>query len=251
MLGHPYSELYALPEELRSCPLRPPGPAILPPKYTRSPRYAPHHSLVVVGQFSKPTYHSFLTHTSLFPLAVLALELPQYMRQKPCFYASMATQITVHVYSIYFASIHLGNDGRRFWELVSYLLLFMATSSVLPQIWAYVSPPGPASRAVVNALYFGDLIMPFLVYRITLPWNAWEKLDWSTKCAYLVGYVNASMFGIAALLYGIAWVRRHAWVPSRSLGGSGIEPMVLIIPGRGPLYQSIGDEAGEGVIRLV
>jgi hypothetical protein len=61
----------------------------------------------------------------------------------------------------------------------------------------------------------------------------------------------ASMFAIAALLYGVVWIRRHTWVSSRTLGGTGVEPMILMMPGRRLPYQSVGNEAREGAIYLM
>jgi hypothetical protein len=204
---------------------------------------------MVVSTLSMPAYYLSLTQTSLFPLAPLALELPQYMRQKFFFYASILTQITSHARSLYFVLFnHSGYFAIRIRDYVPLVVLFMASILVLGHIGAREFPPGLVLRASVNVLYLGNLIVSILTYRIG--WE-WEVLGWYTRCIFLIDCVNGSMFGMAALLYNIAWTRRHTWVPSRTLGGTGIEPMLLMIPGRGPLHQSIGDEAGEGVIRLV
>lgn len=73
---------------------------------------------------------------------------------------------------------------------------------------------------------------------------------WLRLCAVLAYWIATCMFGVAALLYGIAGAMRHPWVSSRLLGGTGIEPMVLILPGTEPTHQSVGNEAREGTIRL-
>jgi hypothetical protein len=171
------------------------------------------------------------------------------MRQKPFFYASVATQITSHARSLYFVLFnHSGYYEIRIRDYAPLTVLFMASTIVFSHIGAQEFPPGLISRAGVNVLYLGSLVVSILQYRIG--WE-WEVLGWYTRSIFLVDCVNGSMFGIVGLLYVIAWTRRHTWVASRSLGGTGIEPMVLMMPGRGPLYQSIGDEAGEGAIRLV
>jgi hypothetical protein len=59
------------------------------------------------------------------------------------------------------------------------------------------------------------------------------------------------IFFCTAMLYTIAWLKGHPWVSSKTLGGTGIGAMALMLPGQGPLYQSIGNEAVEGTIRLV
>jgi hypothetical protein len=200
---------------------------------------------MVVSTCSKPACYPSLTRTSLFPLAPLALELPQYMRQKPFFYASSAAQITSHAHSLCSVRDYY---SIRIEDYVPFVVLLMASIVVLTHIWARGFPLDLVLRASVDVLYLGDLIVSILLYRIA---RNWDGLSWFSGCTFLVDCVNASMFGMAALLYGIAWTRRHTWVPCRSLGGTGIEPMLLMMPGRGSLYQSIGHEAGEGVIRVV
>jgi hypothetical protein len=210
---------------------------------------------MVVGTCSNPAYDPLLTRTSLFPLAPLALELPQYIRQEPFFYASTATQTTYSLYSYCLAlrdiSAEVGSKEEHTFFVVLSMLLLLAQIMVYASIWNHRFPPGPASRAGVNVLYLGYLMVSMVPIAFYIFSWTWAELNWFTRCVFLVRCVNASVFGIAALLYGIAWTRQHTWVSSRSLGGTGIEPMVLMMPGRGPLYQSIGNEVGEGVIRLV
>jgi hypothetical protein len=204
---------------------------------------------MVVSKYSEPTYHPSLTRISLFPLAPLALELPHYVRQKLFFYASFAAQIICHGRSVYFVLFNRsGSYNILIRDYVPLVVLFMTTILILGHIGAREFPPNLLLRASVNVLYTGNLIVSVLQYRVG---REWEVLGWYTRYTFVVDCINGSMFGIAALLYDIAWIRRHTWVSSRALGGTGIEPMVLMMPGRGPLYQSIGDEAGEGVIRLV
>jgi hypothetical protein len=105
------------------------------------------------------------------------------------------------------------------------------------------------SRVGVSILYCGQLVFSLYINRFVLFQAA--KDDWITRCELWVHCIAASLFGVAALLCSIAWTMRHTWVSSILFGGTGIEPMVLMLPGRGPLYQSIGDEAREGAIQLV
>jgi hypothetical protein len=110
-------------------------------------------------------------------------------------------------------------------------------------------PLALGTRIRVNILYCGQLV--FYIYFVRIAWFRAAEHDWLTWCEIWVHCIAAGMFGVAALLCSIAGTTRHAWVTSRLLGGTGIEPMVLMLPGRGPLYQSVGDEAREGAIRLV
>jgi hypothetical protein len=107
--------------------------------------------------------------------------------------------------------------------------------------------PGLGTRLGVNILYFVQLLFPAFsdvhAQRTVVP--MW-LVFWSYS-AYIIAML---MFGVAALLYGIAKARRHPLVSSSLFGGTGIEAMVLVLPGLGPSHQSVGDEAREGVIRL-
>jgi hypothetical protein len=105
------------------------------------------------------------------------------------------------------------------------------------------------TRVGVNILYCGQLV--FSIYMDHFVLHRASKHGWLIWCELLLHCIAAGLFGVAALLCGTAWTMRHTWISSRLLGGTGIEPMVLMLPGRGPLYQSVGDEAREGAIRLV
>jgi hypothetical protein len=58
------------------------------------------------------------------------------------------------------------------------------------------------------------------------------------------------IFFCTVMLYTIAWLKGHPWVSSKTLGGTGIGAMALMLPGQGPMYQSIGNETVEGTIQL-
>jgi hypothetical protein len=103
-----------------------------------------------------------------------------------------------------------------------------------------------ATRLGVNLLYFVQLIFSALYSGYYQP----STNDWLSLFVVSAYWVATCMFGVAALLYGIAGARRHPLVFSKLLGGTGIEPMVLTLHGLGPSHQSVGDEAREGAIRL-
>jgi hypothetical protein len=127
------------------------------------------------------------------------------------------------------------------------VFFFLQTASVLVSSLARSCLPGVATRLGVNLLCFVELISPALYSGYSqFP----EKLDWLFLFVFSVCWVATCMFGVAALLYGIAGARRHPLVSSKLLGGTGIEPMVLTLQGLGPSHQSVGDEAREGAIRL-
>jgi hypothetical protein len=106
--------------------------------------------------------------------------------------------------------------------------------------------PGVAPRLGVNLLYFVQLIFSVLYSDCYQPLEKY----WLSLSGVSAYWVATCIFGVAALLYGIAGARRHPLVSSKLLGGTGIEPMVLTLQGLGPSHQSVGDEAREGAIRL-
>ena len=53
---------------------------------------------------------------------------------------------------------------------------------------------------------------------------------------------------LTACLYLLAWVVGHKYVFGRTLGGSGVEPIDLTLPGPGPQYPAVSQE---GRIQLV
>jgi len=127
------------------------------------------------------------------------------------------------------------------------IILFLVTYMIL--VLVISRPLGLGIRVGINILYCGQLVFRICVGRVA--WFREAEHNWVIWCEIWVNFIAAGMFGVAALLCSIAGTTRHAWVTSRLLGGTGIEPMVLMLPGRGPLYQSVGDEAREGAIRLV
>ncbi|KAF2124674.1 hypothetical protein P153DRAFT_124431 [Dothidotthia symphoricarpi CBS 119687] len=179
--------------------------------------------------------------TFLFPLAPLALELPQYIRPKPFLYLSTLSWFVLPLLN-FISLLAYRFDSKNY---VIMILSLPATFLLAVRIWTVT--PGLQTRVGVNALYCGHLV--FSIYLQRYAWDA-EGSHWFIWCQYLIKYIATGMFGSAALLYGMAWIRRHTWVSSRLLGGTGIEPMVLMMPGRGPLYQSVGDETRVGAIRL-
>jgi hypothetical protein len=127
-----------------------------------------------------------------------------------------------------------------------FITIFLETALFLVFSFARAGLPGVATRLGVNLLCFVQLIFPALYY-------GYYQLTpgyWLSLLVVSTYWVATCMFGVAALLYGIAGARRHPLVSSKLLGGTGIEPMVLTLHGLGPSHQSVGDEAREGAIRL-
>jgi hypothetical protein len=88
-------------------------------------------------------------------------------------------------------------------------------------------------------------------YAIAITWIAREK-DFDPPSS---GWLPSSHFELAelfasaaAITYWLAQWAGHDYVFSRTLGGPGVELMNLVRTGRGPRYDSIGQE--EGAIRL-
>lgn len=184
-----------------------------------------------------------LTHCSLFPLASLALDLPHYLPRILFLWMSMMSWVTFTGHSMF---TNMSNPsfehGFRNFSKVAVLMLttFIASSG----IWITHLTGGHYGvwiRFCVNALCCIHL-----------------AISWCEPTNYGIGqYVRifylvvAGFFGTAALLCSVAWAKRHQWVSGVTLGGTAIEPMVLTVPGGGPRYQSVGDEARGGAIRLV
>jgi hypothetical protein len=130
---------------------------------------------------------------------------------------------------------------RDFFRNVLLLLTtFNATSMIFTAVMSK-SDFGLMLRAVVNVLCCTHLIYGWF---IPMFYMSGDYL----RFIYLVA---AIMFAGAAFLYIVAWLKRHQWVYSVTLGGTAIEPMVLTVAARGRIYQSVGNEAREGAIRLV
>jgi hypothetical protein len=134
--------------------------------------------------------------------------------------------------------------GHILLDFMKVVLLGITTFGASSNIWlAYMTsaPIGLGARVAVNILYCAHIVV------------AWEHPvgPAAVQAVSLFYFFVAGLFGTAALIYGIAWIKRHQWVSSVTLGGTGIEPLLLMVPARGPRYQSVGDEAREGAIRLM
>ena len=55
---------------------------------------------------------------------------------------------------------------------------------------------------------------------------------------------------VAFIVYGVAWWRGHPYVFSKLLGGPGVEPMMLLIPGMESRVDVVDEALEEGRIRL-
>lgn len=75
-------------------------------------------------------------------------------------------------------------------------------------------------------MYYIRYTVPVFMYRFNV--------------AVLSSLITASLFLLACIL-------RHKYVFGRTLGGSGVEPIDLTLPGSGPQYPAISQE---GRIRL-
>ncbi|KAF2833463.1 hypothetical protein CC86DRAFT_9907 [Ophiobolus disseminans] len=177
--------------------------------------------------------------TILFPLAPLALDLPHYFRRQSLIYISMLSWFVMPIR--HFVPSMSKFDGHPFAGFVHVLpfslAFFFAINITMTRIY-WKRGPGLRTRFGVNLV----LCSQITVYACGFGFPRVRIVPYA---------ISAGMFGIAALLYGIAWMLRHPWVSSRLLGGTGIVPMVLMLPGRGPLYRSVGNEAREGPIHLV
>jgi hypothetical protein len=150
-----------------------------------------------------------------------------------------------HIHAIFdFTESH--DVGMIMFESCMIPILFMAPLSLIVSL-RRPGLPGSGTRLGVNFFCFVQLLFPAFsyIYVDGLVVPLWLFL-WS-KSVYQIA---TWMFGVAALLYGIANARRHPLVSSSLFGGTGIEAMVLALPGLGPSHQSVGDEARDGAIRL-
>lgn len=117
--------------------------------------------------------------------------------------------------------------------------------------------PGLGAKFGLNMLYFVWFVFPAFssssvrsCLQFVDEMCSIGSIGWFWSSAIFVYVFASCVFGFAALLYGIARRRQHPWVSSTVLGGTGIEAMVLTLPGPGPSHQSVGDEARTGAIRL-
>jgi len=187
------------------------------------------------------TYH-LSPYNSLYPIAPLALELPQYVQSKYLLLISTGSWFIVPLRQVL--------KKPLFFEL--YVPLSVASLYLIRRL-KRPGLPDLGTKLGVNLLYFAALLHPAnssgLIYWLSAPYITMGPAV-PLICMRLSFVVAGFMFGIAAVLYGIAIARRHPLVSSSLLGGTGVEAMVLTLPSSGPSHQSVGDEAGDGAIRL-
>ncbi|KAI8939246.1 hypothetical protein NX059_005072 [Plenodomus lindquistii] len=193
----------------------------------------------------------------LLPLVAIAIELPQYFRRGLLFFLSTASWFVTPVRNTITFFRHtdrmiLGTYKKVIFSLTSLSLpLLLGLISVL---WAE-NVPGLKERQAVTFMYLALLGCSAYSLDDNIPlWAWWNQRDLFPlyhQTLVLIYLLAMVLFGLAAILYSIARFKRHVWVSSITLGGTGIEPMRLLVPGTGPLYQSIGGEAEGGAIRLV
>jgi hypothetical protein len=128
------------------------------------------------------------------------------------------------------------------------LMITLATLGILREGSGFILPNILAVRAVINLLYFIQLSLPAVSYSF---YRFRVEGGLVNEFMSLLFWFSACLFGVAALLYIAASIKRHFYVSSTLLGGNGIKPMILWLPGTGPSHQSVGNEAQEGAIRLV
>lgn len=196
-------------------------------------------------QFDLHSTHTSCTSNSLFPLAPLALDLPHYVRRPSLLYLSTLAWFVMPLHHLISSISNIGGksgfENAFFGFLIpvfSLALAWLFGGQILMARCYTKDPPGLVTRVGVNLVLCGQLA----VYAFELGLLSVQAVTYA---------VAAALFGVASLLYIIAWLRRHSWVSSRLLGGTGIEPIALMLPGRGPLYQSVGNEARQGPIHLV
>ncbi|KAF2844337.1 hypothetical protein T440DRAFT_473472 [Plenodomus tracheiphilus IPT5] len=197
----------------------------------------------------------------LYPLLPLELELPHYIRSKPLKFWSTATCLAMP--ARFFATLFEDPFNTSFIAFASigftlYITLIaisvmhvsaMHVSAQPSMIGSHLLRLRPVGvRFCINLVYCIQLGIPVLsssFYRFRIEGGLvngfMSLLFWFTAC----------LFGVAALLYIAAMIKRHSWVSSTLLGGTGIEPMVLWLPVTGPSHQSIGNEVQEGAVQLV
>jgi hypothetical protein len=196
---------------------------------------------------------SSLTCTSLFPLMPIAVELPQYIPQAALVFAMIVSSVVVLLRPScrLFLLIQLPDMSFRR-AMFEVWFLFPVASFPMFSVQGLYLPglSGVRSRLAINILCFVQLVAAALDPRFVYSPIGLRSLGWLGLFSVWAYCISTCMFGVAVLLYGIANARRQSWVSSRLLGGTGIEPMVLVLPEWGPSHESVGDEAREGAIRL-
>ncbi|KAH3954318.1 hypothetical protein HBI56_046640 [Parastagonospora nodorum] len=178
----------------------------------------------------------------LLPIAPLALELPQYVQPKLLLLVSTVSWFVVprpQVLDDLLSSLF-------------YITLFIASLYLIRRL-NRPGLPNLGTKLGVNVMYFVSLPFPVFSSAFDHTFDSHYLKVGSGRlftCMILTFMIADFMFGIAALLYGIAKAKRHPLVSSSLLGGTGVEAMVLTLPRSGIPHQSVGDEAGEGAIRL-
>ena len=128
------------------------------------------------------------------------------------------------------------------------LMITLATLGILLEGSRFILPNILEGRVLINLLYCIQLSLPAVSYSF---YRFRVEGGLVNGFMSLLFWFSACLFGVATLLYIAASRRRHFYVSSTLLGGNGIGPMVLWLPGTGPSHQSVGNEAQEGTIRLV
>jgi hypothetical protein len=194
-----------------------------------------------------------LTCASLFPLMPIALELPQYIPQAVLAFATIISGVVVLLRSscrmLLLVQLSDINFVRAMFEV---WFLCPVASIPIHVVQRLYGPglPGVRSRLAINILCFVQLVAAASDPGFGYSPIGLRSLGWLGLFSVWAYCISTCMFSVAVLLYGIAKAKRQPWVSSRLLGGTGIEPMVLVLPEWGPSHESVGDEAREGVIRL-
>lgn len=198
---------------------------------------------------------------SIFPYVPLTLDLPHYFRRNLIFVASTLAWFALPTYYLYETFTTDVFNGRVGLALMGAAGFGWVAVLVLAVRISFSCLHGRGTRAAVNGLYLGQIVSH--IYTDSL----WPIIDggkgrchyqhggapafcWELQCIMWIYWVAASLFGVAAVICLSSWALRHGWVPSRALGGSGVESIVLMLPGRGPLYPTVGEPI-RGAIRLV
>ncbi|CAI9626407.1 unnamed protein product [Alternaria burnsii] len=195
----------------------------------------------------------------LFPLVILGLELPHYIRRQPLLCWSTATCLTMpprYFYQLWILETTDPFNTPTKITVASFFVFFLCLPTLLTTFVTlgsfggskFTMPDMLAGRILINLVYFVQLSLPTVSYSF---YRFRVEGGWINGFMSLLFWFSACLFGVAALLYIAASIKRHLYVSSTLLGGNGIEPMTLWLPGTGPSHQSIGNEAQEGAIRLV
>jgi hypothetical protein len=194
-----------------------------------------------------------LTCASLFPLMPIALELPQYIPQAALAFATIVSGVVALLRSScrMFLLVQLPDIsfGRAMFEVWFLCPVASFPIHVVPRLYR-PGLPGVRSRLAINTVCFVQSVAAASDPGFDYSQIGLRSLGLLGLFPIWAYFISTCMFGVAVLLYGTAGVKRQPWVSSRLLGGTGIEPMVLVLPEWGPLHESVGDEAREGVIRL-